>query len=382
MNFYAKLVFAAVALSLLSPALPAHSQVVGASLHGVVTDTSKAAVSGAAVVVRNLDTGNTRTITTAADGRYTAPSVPVGHYFVTVSRDGFATQQRSGITLVVGQSIQLDFTLGIQSVSQQVVVSDTPSSINLSTQETSGGINEHQVKQLPLNGRSYDQLLTLNPAIVNYTSAALRRNRHIQLYGRQQVLHRRPPPAGQSLPPQRRRVHRRHRNQHDSRRSKRPTPRRRCRARIQRRHRQLRSRIRQAHRRASQHRHQSGTNHVHGNVYEFLRNSALDARNYFDQSARIRRISAQPVRRFAGGPIRRNKTFLFGNYEGFRQNLALSDVTLVPDNASRAAAVDSVKPLPRAVARSQRPELGAGNRHRLQPSAAAHPRGLRHNPLR
>jgi hypothetical protein len=69
MNLYAKLIFAAVILSLLSPALPAHSQVVGASLHGVVTDSSKAAVSGAAIVVRNLDTGNPRTIITGADGR-------------------------------------------------------------------------------------------------------------------------------------------------------------------------------------------------------------------------------------------------------------------------------------------------------------------------
>ena len=88
----------------------------------------------------------------------------------------------------------------------------------------------------------------------------------------------------------------------------------------------------------------SGTNQLHGSLYEFLRNSALDARNFFDHGP------VPPFRRndfggSLGGPIAKNKTFIFGNYEGFRQSLALSNVTLVPDNATRAAAVASVQPL-------------------------------------
>src|SRR5258706_1157071 len=88
----------------------------------------------------------------------------------------------------------------------------------------------------------------------------------------------------------------------------------------------------------------SGTNDFHGNVYEFLRNSALDARNFFDHGS-IPLFRRNVFGGSLGGPIRRDKTFLFGNYEGFRQTLGLSDLTLVPDAASRASAVASIRPL-------------------------------------
>jgi hypothetical protein len=88
----------------------------------------------------------------------------------------------------------------------------------------------------------------------------------------------------------------------------------------------------------------SGTNQFHGNVYDFLRNSALDARNFFDHG-NIPEFQRNQFGGSLGGPIRKDKTFLFGNYEGFRQNLGLSDLTLVPDAASRASAVASVTPL-------------------------------------
>src|SRR5712672_2165030 len=88
----------------------------------------------------------------------------------------------------------------------------------------------------------------------------------------------------------------------------------------------------------------SGSNEFHGNVYEFLRNSALDARNFFDHGG-IPAFRRNVFGGSLGGPIRRDKTFLFGNYEGFRQTLGLSDLTLVPDAASRASAVPSIQPL-------------------------------------
>ena len=78
----------------------------------------------------------------------------------------------------------------------------------------------------------------------------------------------------------------------------------------------------------------SGGNEVHGSVYEFLRNNDLDARNFFDQGA-APQFQRNEFGAALGGPIQKNKTFLFGNYEGFRQNLGLSDVTLVPDNNAR-----------------------------------------------
>ena len=88
----------------------------------------------------------------------------------------------------------------------------------------------------------------------------------------------------------------------------------------------------------------SGSNEFPGNIYEFLRNSALDARNFFDHDS-IPEFQRHEFGGSLGGPIRKDKTFLFGNYEGFRQNLGLSDLTLVPDAASRAGAVASIQPL-------------------------------------
>lgn len=88
---------------------------------------------------------------------------------------------------------------------------------------------------------------------------------------------------------------------------------------------------------------QQGTNRMHGSAYEFLRNSFFDARNYFD-GARIPEFQRHDYGASLGGPLRTNKLFLFGNYERFQQNLGLSLVTLVPNNASRAAASASVKP--------------------------------------
>ena len=88
----------------------------------------------------------------------------------------------------------------------------------------------------------------------------------------------------------------------------------------------------------------SGTNQLHGSLYEFLRNSDLDARNFFDQPS-IAPFARNEFGGALGGPIQQDKTFLFGNYEGFRQRLGLSDVTLVPDATARAAATPSVRPL-------------------------------------
>src|SRR5439155_13276738 len=103
----------------------------------------------------------------------------------------------------------------------------------------------------------------------------------------------------------------------------------------------------------------SGTNQIHGSAYEFLRNSALDARNFFDRG-QIPSFQRNVFGASLGGPIRKDKTFLFGNYEGFRQHLGLSNVTLVPDDASRASAVPSVQPLLALWPVANGPDLGGG----------------------
>ena len=153
-------------------AFPANStaQVVGGTISGTITDSTGTTIPNAAVLVHNDETGNERHLQTGPDGRYAAPSIPVGSYTITADATGFSQQRRTGIALSVGQSQLVNLTLPLTGVAQTVTVKDNPPVVNLSTQQTAGLIDAHQIKELPLNGRSYDQLITLNPATVNYTA--------------------------------------------------------------------------------------------------------------------------------------------------------------------------------------------------------------------
>src|SRR5438876_8518458 len=122
-----------------------------------------------------------------------------------------------------------------------------------------------------------------------------------------------------------------------------------------------------------------GTNQLHGSAYEFLRNSALDARNFFDHGT-IPQFQRNVFGGSLGGPIKKDKSFLFANYEGFRQHLGLSDLTLVPDGNSRASAVPSIEPLLALWPVANGPELLAtghkaskGFRKTLAPSGLIRP---------
>jgi hypothetical protein len=312
----------------------AFSQIVGASIAGTVRDASGAAIPGALVTIRNTETGTTRVVTSDATGRYAAPSVPIGPYSVNASKEGFAAQTQTGLRVVVGQSAQVDLSLAVGQVQQDVTVAAAPATVELSTQQTSGLVDERQVKELPLNGRSYDELMTLNPAIVNYSSErsggigtsnsavgnmfAVAGHRPqdnifllngIEYTGASEINVTPGGTSGQLLGVDAVREFNVVTDTYGAEYGKRTGG---------------QVSIVTA----------SGTNSLHGSVFEFLRNSAFDARNYFDQ-AEIPEFQRNQFGGALGGPIRKNKVFLFGNYEGFRQNLHLSDVTLVPDNEAR-----------------------------------------------
>ena len=140
---------------------------VTANLSGTVTDQSGATVSGADVTVKNVETGAIRNTTTGDSGRYQVFALPIGAYEVRVTRQGFAEQIRTGIRLVVGQDARVDVTLSVGPVSQRITVNSDAPLVSVSTADVPGLVGEQQVKDLPLNGRSYDLLVTLNPGIVN-----------------------------------------------------------------------------------------------------------------------------------------------------------------------------------------------------------------------
>ncbi len=321
----------------------AHGQVVGGTITGIVTDPAGAVIQHASVVVRNEETGTHRTLVTGDDGRFAAISIPAGRYTLTAEASGFAVYKLINLPLTVGQSISLHVSLQI-SGNETVDVSAHPLGVNLSTEETSGVVDARQVKDLPLNGRSYDQLLTLNPASVNYSGqrsgsvgtsnssvgnmfAISGRRPQDNLYllngieytGASLINVTPGGTSGQLLGVDGIREFNVMSDSYSAAYGKRDG------AQI--------SIVTE-----------SGTNHVHGAVYEYLRNSFFDARNYFDQS-RIPEFQRNNFGASLGGPLRTNKLFLFANYEGYRQNLGLSNAALVPDAASRAAAAPSVKPL-------------------------------------
>ncbi len=319
----------------LSFAASVRAQVVGGSLSGMVRDESGLPLSGAKIVLTSDETGSERSLATDSSGRYEVPSVAIGSYRIAASKPGFASEVKTGISLAVGQAARVDLVLQIGEVRQVVTVEETPDSVSVTTEQTSGLVNERQVKELPLNGRSFDQLMTLNPATVNYTSQrsggvgtsnsavgnmfAVSGHRPqenlfllngIEYTGASEINNTPGGTSGQLLGVDAVREFNVVTDTYGAEYGKRPG------AQVS---------IVTA----------SGGNQVHGSVYEFLRNSALDARNFFDGTS-IPQFQRNEFGGAIGGPIKKNKIFLFGNYEGFRQHLGLSDVTFVPDNAVRA----------------------------------------------
>ena len=331
-------------LLLLGIFVPLSFAQVSASLSGSVADQSGAAVSAATVTAVNTDTGISRSALTGQNGQYQLFALSVGVYELRVTKDGFAEGIRSGIRLVVGEEARIDVSLRLGRLTEQVKVEGDAPVVSVTTQDISGLVGEWQVKDLPLNGRSYDLLLTLNPGIVNFTSektggigvsnSTTGNNFSVSGNRPQQNLfllngveftgaaENNMQPGGSSqelLGVDAVREFNVLRDSYSAEYGKRPggqviivT--------------------------------QSGTNQLHGSAYEFLRNNALDAPNYFDQG------SAPPFQRnqfggALGGALRKDKTFLFGNYEGLRQHLHQTSAAFVPDAASRAAAVASVQPL-------------------------------------
>ena len=242
---------------------------------------------------------------------------------------------------------------------ETVQVTEQAPGVELSNADVSGLVGERQVKDLPLNGRSFDNLLTLNTGVINVTAgraggigasasavgnmfsvsghrpeANLFLLNGVEYTGASQINVTPGGASGQLLGVDAIREFEVVKDTYGAEYGKRAGA-------------QVNIVT------------TSGTNDLHGTLYEFLRNSALDARNYFDNGG------VPPFRRNVfggslGGPVKKNKTFLFGNYEGFRQSLALSNVTLVPDNATRTAAVASVQPLLKLWPVQNGPDLGGG----------------------
>jgi hypothetical protein len=304
---------------------------VAASISGKVVDPSGRGVGGATVTVKSLETGATRAVTTGETGDFIMVGLPLGRQEVKVEKTGFKAAVRTGINLEVGQQAVVNLKLEIGELIQQVQVSEEAPVVNTTTASVAGIVDERQVKDLPLNGRSFDNLITLNPGAINYSAmksantstsdgntftVAGRRPgdnlfllNGIEYTGSSQLAVTPGGVSGELLGIDAVREFNVLTDTYGAEYGKRSGA-------------QVNVVT------------QSGTNVLHGTIFEFLRNSALDARNFFDQAF------VPPFRRnqfggALGGPLKKDRLFLFGNYEGFRQSLAVSSVSIVPDAEAR-----------------------------------------------
>ena len=305
------------------------AQVGKAAVTGTATDSSGAALVGATIRAKNVSTNETESTISGPQGRYRITDLPIGNYEIQASMAGFKTVVHQGITLTVGSEPVVDFSLSVGEVSQSVTVQGQASQVETQTSAVSSLVTPTQMADLPLNGRDYEQLLSLAPGVsvfqqVPYGSVGS------SWYGNQtnySVSGSRPEGAafllddtnisdffnhtsgsgvaGTSLGVEA---------------------------------------IAEFQLLTSTYSAQyggtgaamnavtkSGTNTFHGSAYDFLRNSALDSRGYFDPLT-----GPPPFRRnqfggSVGGPIKKNKLFFFANYEGLRSLLGETLVATVPE---------------------------------------------------
>jgi hypothetical protein len=324
--------FAALLAILLVP-LSVNAQVAGATLSGTVSDPNRAAVPNVQVTIKNVATGVGKTVNTDEAGFYTMPNLIPGKYEVTASASGFKTTLQKDVILTVGAQQALDLKLEVGEVSQQVQVMAV-TTVDTITPTISAVVAERTIVELPLNGRDWTSLATLQPGIssirTQYASGgtASRGNRG---YGDELTITGHRPQEnnyridGVSIndytngaPGSAGGVN--------------------LGADAVKEFSVLASNYTAEYGRTSggviNAITRSGSNSIHGSAYEFFRNDALDARNFFDGAEK------PPLRRnqfggSLGGPIIKNKTFFFADYERIRRLQGVPSIVTVPSPAAR-----------------------------------------------
>jgi Carboxypeptidase regulatory-like domain/TonB dependent receptor/TonB-dependent Receptor Plug Domain len=319
----------------------AAAQTMGGSISGTVKDTQGGAIPGVAAVFTNSTTGVTTPVQTNQAGLYRASNLQPGTYNLRVTIAGFSTGIKNGIVLNVGGDLTVDFTLGVAGVDQNITVTGTQAGVDLTTSSLSYDVNSTAMRELPLNGRDFTSLATLNPSVSTLNGEAASAGSMRSGRGKALTISGNRPAAnnflfdGISMNDQSNNTPgsilgvtlgvdaieqftllsdtfpAEYGNASGG--------------------------ILNAVTR-------SGTNHVHGSAFYFGRNSAIDALNYFDQTS----LPNPAFRRnqygaTAGGPIKRDKAFWFADFEAISQLQGLTQLIKVPTLASWSNADSAIQ---------------------------------------
>jgi Carboxypeptidase regulatory-like domain/TonB-dependent Receptor Plug Domain len=326
----------------------ARAQLAGGTVQGTVTDKSGAAIAKAQVSIKNTDTGVSRDVETNEDGFYSAPNLLPGNYDIRMAASGFVDQLRTGLTLNVGATQVIDVVMQVSGKVESVEVTAVTGQVESASSSISQVVNATTVRELPLNGRSWTDLATLEPGVSDtHLQPQFNGGRGQRGYGTQISISGSRPDYnnyrldGVSV------------NDYanagpgnvlgaalgvDA--------------------------IQEFSLSSSTYSAEygrtaggvvnaitkSGTNEFHGDVYEFLRNSALDTRNYFDGSS-VPEYRRNQFGGSVGGPILKDRTFFFVDYEGLRESLGqtTTDVVLTPAALAGNLSTGTVTPDPTVV---------------------------------
>ncbi len=326
-------VFCTALVFILLGAVSARAQsTVSSQVNGTVTDTSGALVVGASVSVTNVATGVVYRTQTDNQGSYHVTDMPPGTYTMDVVKSGFSNQHVQPFTLIVGQLFQENIALAVGQAVQTVSVNAASLLLNTESSHDEQLIESQQIDNMPLNGRDYLQLAQLDAGVVPISGiqginspasswasdsgvvavdiSGLREDDNSFLYDGIETRNAWYGAAGLQPDPD-----------------------------------MVQEFVMLNSDAPAQYGSggafvnvitRSGTNQFHGTAYEYVRNNDFDARNYFDVSPGPPPFHQNQFGGSVGGPIKRNKIFFFGNYEGFRQLVPGDDYNLVP-NADQLA---------------------------------------------
>lgn len=306
-------------------------QMTTGTISGVASDQTGAVVTGVAVTVRNVDTGIARSVSTNERGRYVAPQLNPGNYEVEAALAGFQTLRRRGIVLTVGSEQVVDLELGVGATAETIEVTGELPVVDTTTATVSGLVDERSIRALPLNARSFDHLALLEVAVARYDfqpnngsrgrgqAMAVAGSKPIQnsyLFDGIEIMQHGSGSIGSILGT--------NLGVEGIREFQVLT------SNFQAEYGRVVGGILNAVTRA-------GTNEFHGSVYEYLRNSVLDAKDFFDRPdpAPIPPFKRNQFGFSLGGPIQKDRMFFFGNYEGLRARKGLTYNAVVPSNDAR-----------------------------------------------